>query len=197
MSSGRLGMVLKKAFGDFWASYTKDEGQLCHTEEGGWAIIGMLPEAAHVLDRNGGYPDKQFSYEWSKANRQPYVGGLLRPHHLEKSNTIAQRLRDGDLLAGPNGVVWPRNRDGAGEEGHKRRRSPSIPPPPGWRTDRRTISHPGVGVDMLLRRRNHTAVAAVRLPNLRRTHGTAGTPPVRGEPVRRSPQLPPRGVERR
>ena len=35
MSPGRLGMVLKKAFGDFCVSYIKDEGQLCHPEEGG------------------------------------------------------------------------------------------------------------------------------------------------------------------
>ena len=82
MSPGRLGMVLKKTFGDFRVSHIKDEGQLCHTEEGGWAIVGMRPKAAHVLERNGGDSDKQFSYEWSKANRQPYAGGLLRAHHL-------------------------------------------------------------------------------------------------------------------
>ena len=37
LSPGRLGMVLKKAFGDFRVSYIKDEGQLCHTEDGGSA----------------------------------------------------------------------------------------------------------------------------------------------------------------
>ena len=134
MSPGRLGMVLKKAFGDFRVSYIKDEGQLCHTEDGGWAIMSMRPEAAHVLERNGGDSDKQFSYERSKAKRQPYTGGLLRVHHPEKSNAIAQRLRSGDLWAGPNGVVQARDRDGAGDEGRKRCHSPSMSPP---RTSRR------------------------------------------------------------
>ena len=62
MSPGRLGMVLKKAFGDFRVSYIKDEGQLCHTEDGGWVIVGMRPEAAPALERNGGNSDRQFSY---------------------------------------------------------------------------------------------------------------------------------------
>ena len=107
MSRGRLSMVLNKAFGDFCVSYIKDEGQLCHTEEGGWAIVGMRPEAAPVLERHRGDSGKQFNDEWAKANRQPYAGDLLRSHHLDKSNAIAQRLRSGDLLAGPNGVVRP------------------------------------------------------------------------------------------
>ena len=99
MSPGRLGMVPKTAFGDFGVSYIKDEGQLCHTEDGGWAIMGMRPVAAHVLERNGGDSDKQFSYEWSKANRQPYAGG-----HLEKSNAIAQRLWSGTVDTTTGGI---------------------------------------------------------------------------------------------
>ena len=39
MSPGRLGMVLKMAFGDFRVSYIKDDGQICHTEESGFAIV--------------------------------------------------------------------------------------------------------------------------------------------------------------
>ena len=127
---GKMGIVLKKAFGDVRVSHIKDEGQLCHTEEGGWAIVGMRPEAAPVLERHGGDSDKQFSREWSEANRQPYVGSLVRSHHLDKSNAIAHRLRSGNLLAGPNGVVRPRDRDGTGDEGRKRRRCPSMHPPP-------------------------------------------------------------------
>ena len=122
-------MVLKKAFGDFRVSYIKDEGQLCHTEDGGWALVGVRPEAASALEGGGGDADKQFTYEWAKANKQPYSGGLLRAHHLEKSNAVLQRIRSGDLMAGPNGVTRTRDRDGAGEEGRKRRRSPSWSPP--------------------------------------------------------------------
>ena len=121
LSPGRLAMVLKKAFRDFRVSYIKDEGQLCHTEDGGWAHVGVRPEAASALERGGGDADKQFTYEWSKANKQPYSGGLLRAHHLEKSNAVLQRLRSGDLMAGPNGVTRTRDRAGAGEEGRKRR----------------------------------------------------------------------------
>ena len=128
MSPGRLGMVLKKAFGDFRVSYIKDEGHLSHTEDGRWAIMGMRPEAAHVLEWNGGDSDKQFSYEWSKANRQLYAGGLLRSHQLEKSDAIAPRLWSGELMAGPQGVVRRCDRDGGGDEGRKRRRSPSVCP---------------------------------------------------------------------
>ena len=124
MSPGRLSMVFKKAFSDFRVSYIKDEAQLCHTEEGGWAIVGMRPEAAPVLQLHGGDSDKQFGYEWSKANRQPYAGGLLCSHHSEKSNEIAQRPHSGDLLAEPNGVVQPRDRDETRDEGCKWRRSP-------------------------------------------------------------------------
>ena len=63
MTPGRLGMVLKKAFGDFRVSYIKDEGQLCQTEDGGWALVRMRPETAPVFERNGGDTDTQFSYE--------------------------------------------------------------------------------------------------------------------------------------
>ena len=45
---GGLGMVLKKSFGDCRFSYVKDKGQLCCTKEGGWALVGLLPEAADV-----------------------------------------------------------------------------------------------------------------------------------------------------
>ena len=129
MSTGRPGMVLKKAFGHFRVSYIKEEGQLCHTEDGGATVMGVRLEAAQVLERNDCDFDNQFRYDWSKANRQPYAGGLVRVHHLQKSNPIAQRLRSGDLLAGPHGVVRPRDRNGAGDEGRKRRRSPSMTPP--------------------------------------------------------------------
>ena len=88
LSPGRLGMVLKKAFGDFRVSYIKDEGQLCHTEDGGWALVGVRPEAASTLEGGGGNADKQFTYEWAKANKQPYSGGMLRAHHMEKSNAV-------------------------------------------------------------------------------------------------------------
>ena len=71
LSPGRLGMVLKKAVGDFRVSYIKDEGQLCHTEDGGWALVGVRPEAASALEGGGGDGDKQFTYEWAKANKQP------------------------------------------------------------------------------------------------------------------------------
>ena len=57
MTPGRLGMVLKKTFGDFRVSHIKDEGQLCHTEDGGWALVGMRPESAPALERNGGETD--------------------------------------------------------------------------------------------------------------------------------------------
>ena len=129
LSPGRLGMVLKKAFGDFRVSYIKDEGQLCHTEDGGWALVGLRPEAASALEGGGGDADKQFTYEWAKANKQPYSGGLLRAHHVEKSNAVLQRMRSGDLMAGPKGLIRARDRDGAGDEGRKRRRSPSRSPP--------------------------------------------------------------------
>ena len=125
LSPGQLGMVLKKAFGDFRVSYIKDEGQLCHTEDGGWALVGVRPEAASALEGGGGDADKQFTYEWAKANKKPYSGGLFRAHHLEKSNGVLQRIRSGDLMAWPNGVTRMRDRDGAGEEGRKRRRSTS------------------------------------------------------------------------
>ena len=129
LSPGRLGMVLKKAFGDFRVSYIKDEGQLCHTEDGGWALVGVRPEAASALEGGGGDADKQFTYEWAKANKQPYSGGLLRAHHVEKSNAVLQRMRSGDLMAGPKGLIRARDRDGAGNEGRKWRRSPSWSPP--------------------------------------------------------------------
>ena len=54
LSPGRLGMVLKKAFGDFRVSYIKDEGRLCHTEDGGWALVGVRPEVASALEGGGG-----------------------------------------------------------------------------------------------------------------------------------------------
>ena len=129
LSPGRLGMVLKKAFGDFRVSYIKDEGQLCHTEDGGWALVGVRPEAASALEGGGGDADKQFTYEWAKANKQPYSGGLLRANHVEKSNAVLQRMRSGDLMAGPKGLIRARDWDGAGDEGRKRRRSPSWSPP--------------------------------------------------------------------
>ena len=129
LSPGRLGMVLKKAFGDFRVSYIKDEGLLCHTEDGGWALVGVRPEAASALEGGGGDADKQFTYEWAKANKQPYSGGMLRAHHMEKSNAVLQRMRSGDLMAGPKGLIRARDRDGAGDEGRKRRRSPSWSPP--------------------------------------------------------------------
>ena len=125
-------MVQKKAFGDFRVSYIKDEGQLCNRANGGWAIVGMRPDADNALERNGGDSDKKFNYEWSKAKPEPYARGLLR---VERRGAIAQRLRSGDLLAGPNGVVWARDRDVAGDEVRKRRRSPSMSPP---RTFRRS-----------------------------------------------------------
>ena len=129
LSLGRLGMVLKKAFRDFRVSYIKDEGQLCHTEDEGWALVGVRPEAASALEGGGGDADKQFTYEWAKANKQLYSGGLLRAHHVEKSNAVLQRMRSGDLMAGPKGLIRAPDRDGAGDEGPKRRRSPSWSPP--------------------------------------------------------------------
>ena len=64
MSPGRLGMVLKKAFGNFCVSYIKDEGQLYQTED-----VGTRPVAAQVVERNGGDSDKHFSCKRSKARR--------------------------------------------------------------------------------------------------------------------------------
>ena len=129
MSPGPQGMVLKKSLGDFRVSYIKDEGQLYYMEEGGSAIVGMRPEAPRVVEQNGGDSSKRFSYEWSKANRQPYARGFLQAHHLEQSTAIAQSLRRGDLLVFPHKVAQPRDGDGAGDECHKRRRSPSVSPP--------------------------------------------------------------------
>ena len=172
MFPGHLGMVLKKAFGDFRVSYIKDEGQLCHTEEGVWAIVGMRPESANVLERNRRDFDKHFSYGWSKANRPPYARGLLLAHHLEKSNAIAQRLRSGDLLVGPNGVVGPRDRDGAGDQGRKRRRPPSVPPPcTSCRSEDDYTLRRG-GADTPPQRRNRIRVANDTLPNPRGANGT-------------------------
>ena len=91
--------------------------------------MGVRPEAASALEGGGGDADKQFTYEWAKANKQPYSGGLLRAHHVEKSNAVLQRMRSGDLMAGPKGLIRARDRDGAGDEGRKRRRSPSLSPP--------------------------------------------------------------------
>ena len=51
LSPGRLGMVVKKSFGDFRVSDITDEGQLCYTEEGGWAMVWVHAEAARVLNR--------------------------------------------------------------------------------------------------------------------------------------------------
>ena len=79
MSTGRLCMVLKKAFGDFRVSYIKDEGQLCPTEDGGWVLVGMRPEAASALERKGGDTDKQFSYEWSRPTNSRTQGGSCGP----------------------------------------------------------------------------------------------------------------------
>ena len=121
LSPGRPGMVLKKAFGDFRVSYIKDEGQLCHTEDGVRALVGVRPEAASALEGGGGDADKHFTYEWARANKQPYSGGMLRAHHMEKTNAVLQRIRSVDLMAGPKGVIRARDRD----EGQKRRRSPS------------------------------------------------------------------------
>ena len=129
LSPGRLGMVLKKAFGDFRVSYIKDEGQLCHTEDGGWAPVGARPEPASALEGGGSDADKQFTYDWAKANKQPYSGGILRAHHVEKSKAVLQRIRSGDLMAGPNGVIRAQDHDGAGEDVRKRCRSPSCSPP--------------------------------------------------------------------
>ena len=129
LSPGWLGMVLKKAFGDFRVSYIKDKGQLCHTEDGGWALVSVRPEAASALEGGGGDADKQFTYEWAKANKQPYSGGLLRAHHVEKSDAVLQRMPSRDPMAGPKGLIRARDRDGAGDEGRKRRRSPSWSPP--------------------------------------------------------------------
>ena len=122
-------MVLKKACRDFPVSYIKDEVQLCHMEHGGWALLGVQPEAASLLEGSRGHADKHFIYEWAKANKQPYSGGMLRAHHMEKSNAVLQRIRNGDLMAGPNSVIRARDRDGARKEGRKRRRSPSRSPP--------------------------------------------------------------------
>ena len=69
----------------------------------------------------------------------------MRAHHLEKSNTVLQRLRSGDPMAGPNGVTRAQDRDGAGDKGRKRRWSPSMSPP---RASRRSE------VDYNPRRRN-------------------------------------------
>ena len=79
VTPGRLGMVLKKGFRDFRVSYIKDEGQQYHTKVRGSALVDMRPESAPALERNGGATDNQFSYEWSKANKQPDTGGLLLP----------------------------------------------------------------------------------------------------------------------
>ena len=122
-------MVLRNALGDFCVCYIKDEGQLCLTEDGGVALVGVRPEATSALGRGGGDAEKQFTYEWSKANKQLYSRGLLRAPHLEKSNAVLQRFLGGDLMAGPNGVCQARDREGAGEEGRKRRRFPSMSPP--------------------------------------------------------------------
>ena len=128
LSQRRLGRVLKKTFGDFRVSYIEDEGQLCHTGDGGWALVGVRPNVASALEGGGGDADKHFTYELAKAKKQPYSGGLLRPHHLEKSNTVLQRIRSGELMAGPNGVTRTRHQDGVREEGGKQRRSPSWSP---------------------------------------------------------------------
>ena len=164
--------------------------------------MGRL-EAAYLLERHRERSDKQFSYEWCKANRQPYAGGLLRCHRLDKSNMIAQRLRGRHLLAGPNGVVRPRDQDGAGGEGRKRRHPPSLPPPPpdGAQIGGRLHTPEGGRVDTPSRRRNHIGVAAFTFPNIRWTRGTAGTTtggtptvvsPMWGTPDRHSPQWLPR-----
>ena len=126
LSPGQLGMVSKKACGDFRVSYIKDEGQLCHMEDGGWALVGVQPEEASALEGGGGQADKQFTYQWAKANKQPYSGGLLRAHHPGKSNAVLQRFRSGDPIKGPNSLIHTWDRDGAREEGQRRRQSPSM-----------------------------------------------------------------------
>ena len=57
LSPGCLGMVLK-ASGDFRVYYIKDEGQLCCTEEGGWALVEVRAEVVEVLDQVLGDFDK-------------------------------------------------------------------------------------------------------------------------------------------
>ena len=121
---GRLGMVLKKAFRDFRVSYIKDEGQLCRTGDGGWALVGVRPKAASSPVMGGGNANKQFTYECAKANKQPNSSGMLRADHMEKSNAVLQRIRSVDLMARPNGVSRARDPDGAREEVQKQRRSP-------------------------------------------------------------------------
>ena len=137
--------------------------------------MGMRPEAAHVLERNDGDSDKHFSYEWSKANRQPYVGGLLRAQHLEKSNAIAQRPPSGDFLVGLSGVVGPQDQDATGDEGRKRRPSPSVPPPLVHSADQRTTTPHAGGANNPPRRRSHTGVAKDTLPGPRGANGAVGT----------------------
>ena len=89
LSSGGLGMVLKKAFGDLRVSYIKDEGQLCHTEDGDWALVGVRPEAASALE--------QFTYEWAKSNKQPYSDGMLRAHHMRRATPCSSAFVVGTL----------------------------------------------------------------------------------------------------
>ena len=187
-------MVLKKAFGEFRVSYMKDEGQLCHTEDGGWALVGVRPEAASALEGGCGDADKEFTYEWSKANKLPYSGGLLRAHHLEKSNAALHHLRSGDLMAGPNGVTRARDGDGAGEEGRKQRRSPSMSPPrvscrsEGDYTPRLGSKHPSPEEESYRGGSRHT-----RQPMGGPRDGRYDYhPPARGEHPRQPPQWLPR-----
>ena len=133
LSPGRLGMGLKMSFGYFQISCMKDEGQLRYTEDGGWALVGLRPKAAGVFDQVQGHWDKKYTYQWTKANHQPYTTGLLKPDHLEKSNVVSRHIRAGQMMVGPEGVVRPKGQDCAGEDGRKCRQSPSSSTPAGPR----------------------------------------------------------------
>ena len=75
--------------------------------------MGLRPEADGVLDHIEGNSDKQYTYEWTKATREPYTGCLFKTHYLESSNTAAQWFRAGELLVKPDGSHSLRVRTGA------------------------------------------------------------------------------------
>ena len=120
-------MVLKKCFGDYRVCHIKDEGQRSYTEEGGWALVGVRAEAEDALVQCLGDSDQYYSYEWSKANRQPCFGGGLKPHHLEKSSKGAHAVQ-GPVGGAVGGPPAPKGEDGMGEDSKKHRRSRSTSP---------------------------------------------------------------------
>ena len=156
--------------------------------------MGVRPEAASAPEGGGGDAHKQFTYKWSNYNKQRYSGGLLQAHHLEMSDAVLQRLRSGDLMAGPNGVTQTQDRHGAGEEGQKRRRAPSMSPP---RVSRRSggdynlgrgSRHPSCEEESYRRGSRHTPQP---MGGLKDGHYDYH-PPTRGEHPRQLPQRLPR-----